>query len=54
LVDNKIYSQVEDSVKTYAEDISKQLKNTKVIIIPTPQNTNTFKIASLNENLFYE
>jgi hypothetical protein len=54
LVDNEIYNEVKDSVETYAEDIQKQLNNTKVIIIPTPKSATAFQIASLNENLFYE
>jgi len=49
-----IYNDVKNSVETYAEDISKQLENTKVIIIPTPSDTKPFNIASLNENLYYE
>lgn len=54
LVDNEIYDDVEKSVKQYAEDIWKQLKNTKIIIIPTPKDSTAFQIASLNENLYYE
>jgi len=54
LVNENIYNDVSNSLETYAEDISRQLENTKVIIIPTPNNAKSFNIASLNENLFYE
>jgi len=54
LVNDDIYNDVKNSVETYAEDISKQLENTKVVIIPTPSDAKSFNIASLNENLYYE
>ncbi|MDQ7023362.1 MAG: hypothetical protein Q9M97_07705, partial [Candidatus Gracilibacteria bacterium] len=42
LVNEDIYDEVSGSVEIYAEDISKQLENTKVVIIPTPVNSKTF------------
>jgi len=54
LVNKDIYNNIKAKLERYANDISKQLDNTKVVIIPTPNNASAFKIASLNEKLFFE
>lgn len=53
-VEEEIYSDVDTSVKTYAENIQKTNENTKVIIIPTPKDEHPFNIASVNEKLYFE
>ena len=54
LVEEKIYSWIKTNVKRYAEDIQKELENTKVIIVPIPEDITAFRIASLNERLYYQ
>jgi len=54
LVDEKLYSWIKSSIEEYAWNIQGQLENTRVVIIPTPTDAESFKISSLNESLFYE
>jgi len=54
IVDEEIYSDIDDKVKRYATDIQNTLENTKVVILPTPRTSSAFDIASLNENLYFE
>lgn len=54
LVEEKIYRSVKSRVERYAEDIQKKLVNTKVVILPTPSDSSYYKIASLNEWLYFE
>ena len=56
LVDQNTYnnSSVKSKIETYADNISGVLENTQVVIIPFPTNTSAFKIASLNESLYFE
>jgi hypothetical protein len=54
IVNEDIYSGVESKLKRYAKDIESVLDNTKVVLIPTPQDASAFQIASLIESLYYE
>lgn len=54
IVDEDIYSWVNDSLKRYARDIESNLKETKVVIVPTPKESSVFDISSLIETLYYE
>ena len=53
IVDQDSYDEVKTEVQRYASDIQGVLENTKVVIVPTPTNTPAFKIASLNEWLYF-
>ena len=54
IIEEEVYNKIEDEVKRYANDIQNVLENTKVIILPTPKDTSYFKIASLNESLYFD
>ena len=54
IVQEEIYDDIKNSIKTYAENIGKTIPNTKTIIIPTPKDTHPYNIASLNEKLYFE
>ncbi len=54
IVSEDIYSSVKSKLDRYAHDIEWVLKNTKVVIIPTPSNSSSFQIASLNESLYFD
>lgn len=54
IVDEDMYGSVGGSLSTYASNISKQLENTKVVILPTPSTASAYEIASLNESLYFE
>lgn len=54
IVDEDSYWKIDSELKRYAQDIQGVLENTKVVILPTPKNTDAFNIASLNESLYYE
>jgi hypothetical protein len=49
-----MYPSLRGSLSTYANNISNQLENTKVIILPTPKTATAYEIASLNESLYFE
>ncbi len=53
LVNQKIYNVLKSDVQRYAEDIQNNLENTKVVILPIPNNATAFDIASLNEWLYF-
>lgn len=53
-VQQEIYSQVSQSVDTYARNIQNTLENTRTIIIPVPWETHPYNILSLNEKLYFE
>ncbi|PID87581.1 hypothetical protein CSB07_00690 [Candidatus Gracilibacteria bacterium] len=54
IVDEKTYSKVSSEIKRYSKDISSVLENTKVVIIPVPEYTPSFNIASINEGLYFD
>ncbi len=54
IVDDDIYSSVDSKLKRYAKDIEWVLDNTKVVLIPTPEDASAFQVASLIESLYYE
>lgn len=54
IVDQDSYDEVKSELNRYAEDIQWVLENTKVVIIPTPINTPSFNISSLNESLYFD
>ena len=54
IVNEDMYDSLKGSLSTYANNISTQLENTKVVILPTPSNASSYEIASLNESLYFE
>jgi len=54
LVDETIYDSVKVNVRRYASDIQGVLENTRVVILPIPKWATPFKIASMNEALYYD
>lgn len=54
IVDEKTYSEIKNELNRYWEDISSNLENTKVVILPVPKDASTFSIASMNEALFFD
>ncbi len=54
IVEEEIYDDIKMEVNRYAADIEGVLDNTKVIILPTPKDTDVFNIASVNEALYFE
>jgi hypothetical protein len=54
IVNEDMYDSLKGSLSTYANNISNQLENTKVVILPTPSNASSYEIASLNESLYFE
>ncbi len=54
IVDEDTYSNIKTKLIRYSRDIQANLKNTRVVILPTPSNANVIDIASLNESLFFE
>ncbi len=53
-VEEKIYPQIKWELSRYAKDISWVLEKTKAVIIPVPEKSSAFAIASLNEKFYYE
>lgn len=54
LVDEKTYSDTSSEIKRYSKDITNVLENTKVVVLPFPDDASTYDIASINESLYYE
>ena len=54
IVNEEMYPSLRWSLSIYANNISNQLENTKVIILPTPKDATPYEIASLNESLYFE
>jgi len=54
LVQEDIYNSVQSNVRRYASDIQGVLENTRVVILPIPKWASAFKIASMNEALYYD
>jgi len=54
LVDEKTYSKISSEIKIYSKNISNALENTKVVVLPFPEDASTYDIASINESLYYE
>ena len=52
IVEENTYKKIAWWVNKYAENISKALWNTQVVIFPTPYTTPAYDIASLNESLY--
>jgi hypothetical protein len=44
----------EGVINRYAGDISRNLENTQVVIVPVPIDATPFKIASINEKFYFE
>lgn len=54
-VENAVWKTGARSViERYANDISKNLENTKVLMLPVPIDASAFKIASINEKFYFE
>lgn len=54
IVDEKTYSKISSELNKYSKDITNVLENTKVVILPFPDDASTYDIASMNEALFYD
>lgn len=54
IVDDDIYDDVDWVLNRYARDIEGVLKETRVVLVPTPKDASAFQIASLIESLYYE
>lgn len=54
IIDEETYKEVESEIKRYSKDISNVLENTKVVVLLIPENTSPFKIASMNEALYFD
>jgi len=54
IVKQDTYDKLSTSLNTYSKDLQANLENTKVIILPVPNDSSTFSISSLNESLFLE
>lgn len=54
IVDEKTYNEVKSELDTYSRDISSNLENTRVVILPVPEDASPFSIASMNEALYFD
>jgi len=54
IVDEETYSDISSELKRYSKDITNSLENTKVVILPVPEEATSYDIASMNESLFFE
>lgn len=54
IAEDNVYNELKSEIERYSKDIQWVLENTKVIIFPTPKDTNAFNIASLNESLYFD
>jgi hypothetical protein len=45
---------LKSEIDRYAEDIQGVLENTRAVILPVPENIDTFSLTTLNESLFFE
>jgi hypothetical protein len=54
IVNQSVYSNVKSEIERYSKDIQWKLENTRVIILPTPDDVTAFQIASLNESLYFD
>lgn len=54
IVDEKTYPQIKNELEIYSQDISKNLENTRVVILPVPNDASPFSIASMNEGLYFD
>ena len=54
IVDEKTYSEIKPELDRYSRDISNVLENTKVVILPVPENASVFQIASMNEAMYFD
>lgn len=54
VIDEETYGEIKSEVKRYSEDISWVLENTKVVILPVPEDVTPFEISSMNESLYFD
>lgn len=54
IVDSETYYEIDSELKRYSKDISSNLENTKVVILPVDKETSVYQIASMNEALYYQ
>jgi len=54
IVKEDIYNKIKSKLDRYSSDLQNVLENTKVIILPVPNNASPFSISSLEENLYLE
>ena len=54
IVDEKTYNEVKSELDTYSRDISSNLENTRVVVLPVPEDASPFSIASINEALYFD
>ncbi len=53
-VEDSVYADMGNSIRTYAKNIQTYLGGTRVAIFPVPKDISSYAIAALNEKLFYE
>ncbi len=54
IVDEDTYSSISSELNRYSRDISGILDNTRVVIMPVPEDVTDFEIASMNESLYFD
>lgn len=54
IIDETTYSKINSEIRRYSRDISSVLNNTKIIVLPVPDNATPYEIASINEALYYD
>ena len=54
IVEESKYNAIKSELERYASDVQSTLENTRVVILPAPENADPFNIASLNESLYFE
>ncbi len=54
IVDDETYSQAKSEIDRYSRDISWVLDNTRVVIMPIPEDATPYEISSMNESLYFD
>lgn len=54
IVDEKTYSELKSELERYSRDISWTMENTRVVILPVPEDVSVFSVASMNESLYFD
>jgi len=54
VVDEDTYDEVQSKLVRYSRDVQSVIENTRVVILPTPEDASVIDIASLNESLYLE
>ncbi len=54
IVDENTYDWAKSEIDRYSKDISWVLDNTRVVIMPVPEDVTAYEIASMNEALYFD